>query len=232
MTLAAIDRRLHPYSADSDLGRINATASGTAVAVHPSTCFLLEFAHRLHRLTGGVFDPCVPTREGKLQDVEVSSASAQVICHAPVALDFGGFAKGYAVDCATEVLLARGCSSGLVNAGGDLRVFGSHAEPILLRGPTGDFNQVALSNTSLAVSNALADHRPTEHQGYYVRSRSSQTCADGSALGSNAFVQHYAAVAAGQAMVADALAKCVLLCTEETAARVLLAFDATQLITQ
>ena len=46
----------------------------------------------------------------------------------------------------------------------------------------------------------------------------------------NLFVQHYAAVTAKQAVVADALAKCVLLCTEETATRVLLAFDAAQLI--
>ena len=229
-TLAEIDRRLHPYSSDSDLARINAAAPGTPVTVHPSTCHLLEFAHRLNGLTDGVFDPCVPTREGKLQDVEISSC--EVVCRAPVVLDFGGFAKGYAVDCATEVLLTHGCSSGLVNAGGDLRVFGPHSEPILVRAPTGDLSQIALSDSALAVSDALSDHRPTEHQGYYVRSGAAQACALGSAATSDLFIQRYAAVVAKRAVVADALAKCVLLCTEETATRVLLAFDAKQLMAQ
>jgi thiamine biosynthesis lipoprotein len=40
-------------------------------------------------------------------------------------VDLGGIAKGYAIDAAAEALQAAGASSGLVDIGGDLRLFGS-----------------------------------------------------------------------------------------------------------
>ena len=213
-----IDRRLHPQSADSDLARINNSPLHTAVTVHPGTRELLELARRLNELTEGVFDPCLPVRAGRLQDVEL--AGEQIVCRAPVALDFGGFAKGYAVDRAIDVLMGHGCTAGLVNAGGDLRVFGSLADPILLRGQAGDLTEVALSDAALAVSDVKSEHRPAEHQGYYVRGSDRPPVTD------------YAAVVAKQAVVADALAKCVLFCPHETAEKVLRVFDATRLATQ
>jgi thiamine biosynthesis lipoprotein len=45
-----------------------------------------------------------------------------------VQLDFGGIAKGYAVDLAVAALRKRGIDSGIVNAGGDLRAFGRHGD--------------------------------------------------------------------------------------------------------
>src|SRR5262249_19028662 len=133
--VAEIDRRLRPQSADSDLARISNSPLHTAVTIHPDTRDLLSLAQRLNALTAGAFDPCLPSRAGRLQDIELHGE--YVVCHAPVALDFGGFAKGYAVDRAIDVLISYGCTSGLVNAGGDLRVFGSIAEPIFVRGQEG-----------------------------------------------------------------------------------------------
>lgn len=43
-------------------------------------------------------------------------------------VDFGGISKGYAVDRVVEVLKGKGIRSGLVDAGGDLRVFGEKPE--------------------------------------------------------------------------------------------------------
>lgn len=54
--------------------------------------------------------------------------------HAPLHLDLGGIAKGYAVDRACDVLRQCGVEAGCVNAGGDLRVFG-RTELIHLRHP-------------------------------------------------------------------------------------------------
>lgn len=210
--LTAVEHRLHPHTSDSDLARINRTPLGTPVLVHDSTCELLDLARQLNELTNGIFDPCLPARPGKLTDIEVSKQ--HVICHAPVALDFGGFAKGYAVDCAIGALLAHGCSSGLVNAGGDLRVFGSGTEPMLLRGPGGELREIVLSDAALAVSDVDSPHRPAEHQGYYGR------------RGQPSTVRRYAAVTAKQAVVADALTKCALLCADDIARRVLQTFDA------
>lgn len=43
----------------------------------------------------------------------------------PVWLDLGGVAKGFAVDEAVKVLKGQGVSAGIVNAGGDLKAFGT-----------------------------------------------------------------------------------------------------------
>ena len=221
--ITGVHRRMHPQSPDSDLARINNSGLDTPVTVHSSICDLLNLARRLHTLTDGVFDPCLPTRSGRLQDIEVSDD--QVRCHAPVALDFGGFAKGYAVDRAIEVLRTHGCIDGLVNAGGDLRVFGPRADPTFLRGPAGELANVVLSDAALAVSDAQSQSRPAEHQGYYVRE---PALADGDHANANLTGIDFAAVIAREAVIADALAKCVLLCRKATAERALREFGATQ----
>src|SRR2546421_10195384 len=99
----------------------------TPIEIQASTWDLLHLAKRLSALTAGVFDPCLPCRPGRLSDLEIGP-EPWVMCRSPVALDFGGIAKGYAIDRATDALLARGCAAGLVNAGGDLRVFGDRTE--------------------------------------------------------------------------------------------------------
>jgi thiamine biosynthesis lipoprotein len=236
--LTQIGQRLHPHSADSDLARINNAPLQTCIEVHSSTCELLNLARQLNTLTAGVFDPCLPSRAGRLQDIDVSTG--QLFCHAPVALDFGGFAKGYAVDCAIEALSSHGCTAGLVNAGGDLRVFGARTEPIFLRGPAGELTRIELSDAALAVSDADSQRYPAEHQGYYIRSRAlGDNRHDANSLdaahSNNADSRRggppplrYAAVVAKQAVIADALTKCVLLCPQAIAGAVLKAFGATQ----
>lgn len=45
-----------------------------------------------------------------------------------VKIEFGGFAKGYAVDAAITILQNLGITNAIVNIGGDLRAIGSHGE--------------------------------------------------------------------------------------------------------
>lgn len=57
-----------------------------------------------------------------------------------VQLDFGGIAKGYAIDIACAMLRERGIDNAIVNAGGDLRAMGNHGErpwKIAVRSPSG-----------------------------------------------------------------------------------------------
>ena len=61
------------------------------------------------------------------------SAGSRVCLAAPLTLDLGGIAKGYAVDRAVAVLRRAGVRRGVVNAGGDLRVFGDVAVPVQVR---------------------------------------------------------------------------------------------------
>lgn len=57
-----------------------------------------------------------------------------------VQLDFGGIAKGYAIDVACDTLRSLGIENAIVNAGGDLRAFGTHGHRpwrIAVRNPKG-----------------------------------------------------------------------------------------------
>ena len=160
--VSQVNDRMHPHSAGSDLARINESPLHLPVKVHQSVGQLLNFARGLNELTEGVFDPCLPTQPGRLSDVHVSDDESEVVCHAPLVLDFGGFAKGYAVDCALEALMAAGYTAGLVNAGGDLRVFGPRAEPVFVRGHAGQLTNIELADAALAVSDAGSQQRPPE----------------------------------------------------------------------
>ena len=64
-------------------------------------------------------------------------------------------------------LRAAGCRGGLVNAGGDLAVFGSRSHAIVIRGHGAGDSVVELKNGALATSDACGAARPTEHRGYY-----------------------------------------------------------------
>lgn len=197
--LAEVERCLHPSAEGSELARLNAARPGTAVSVGRATLEVLRFAQRLHALSAGVFDPCLPTRAGRLTDLELlEGARPRAIAHAPLEIDCGGIAKGYAVDAAVTALRHGGCSAGLVNAGGDLRVFGALTQRLWLRGTGGTLRPLELREAAVAVSDRDAPHPPAGHRGYYVRTGS-------------AGAQRYAAVRARDAMSADALTKCVLL---------------------
>jgi len=229
--IGVVEQTMHPTRPGSELSRINTMPLNTPMQVQPDIWRLLQLAQRLHSLTDGVFDPCLPEQPGRLSDVELGSDST-LVCHAHVTIDLGGMAKGHAIDRAIETLSEHGCTSGLVNAGGDLRVFGDHAETILLRQSQSSIDAMAaaapvasgpqefiyhpiqLQDAALAVSDLDATDRPIEHQGYYNHTGREP-------------VRRFAAVIAKQAAVADALTKCVLLCNPELATRVLREFDAT-----
>ena len=204
-----VERSMRPRGEGSDLARINSAAPGTRVPIADSTWHVLRLGWSVHALSEGAFDPCLPSQPGRLPDLTLSAPDAGsrwALCRVPLALDLGGIAKGYAIDRAIAALLAAGCSGGLVNAGGDLRVYG-RAEDVLLRRADGTYTPLGLENAALAVSDLELDarQRPVEHQGYYCRS------------GPLSPRQRYAAVVAPRAAIADALTKCVLLCEPETA---------------
>src|ERR1700719_4393585 len=161
--VSEVERRMHPAREGSDIARINSAPLRVQTPIHASTWEVLRLAQRLNTLTGGVFDPCLPLRPGCLTDLELSGPSPGsepwVVRRAPLALDLGGIAKGYAIDCAIAALRGSGCTAGAVNAGGDLRLFGARRETILLRYRDHGYRPLALQNTALAVSE-LDEPRP------------------------------------------------------------------------
>jgi FAD:protein FMN transferase len=216
--IAAVARHLHPQDADGDLMRIGRAPPGEPVPVWPGTFAVLRFAQRLNRASAGIFDPCLPGQPGRMTDVTLlGGAGPRVLARAPVQLDCGGIAKGFAVDRAIAALRRAGCPAGLVNAGGDVRAFGPAPATLLLRHAAGGFRPTALENAALAVSDRTARHPPQGHRGYYRRD------------GGRTDGERYAAVRAPACMHADALTKCVLLCPPALAATLLSAHHADRL---
>ena len=183
--------------------------------MHPWTWEVLDLCKRVNHVSGGRFDPCLPVESGRLADIGLPEASV-VTRRAPLLLDLGGIAKGYAIDQAIEAMRDAGCVAGLVNAGGDLRVFGRHAHEIVCHDGPRHTRVVHLEDAALAASCAHQTPRTPEHRGYYCGVDRSPIAAGS------------AAVIAPSAAIADALTKCLLAAPDGADAELLLAFDAQQ----
>jgi len=146
-TVAHIGRVMSAHHADSDLGRLSRTRKGDVLTLDAHTVRVIRAAHDWWQRSRGAFNPCRAAltlshkgvrpglsskAAGTLHDICVLT-DTEVELNAPVALDFGGIAKGYAVDSAIDVLAAHGIRHALVNAGGDLRTIGHRRWPIDVR---------------------------------------------------------------------------------------------------
>lgn len=215
--IVTVERVMHPERAGSSLALLNDAAPGTRVELHPWTYEVLQFSRELHAASGGVFDPCLPGSPGRFDALELLAPHAARPL-ARLRIDLGGIAKGYAVDRALAALRAAGCAGGLVNAGGDLGVFGERSHTIHCGG-TPEELVFELANAALATSDAAGPGRPPEHRGLYhgIDGRS---------------ITGRATVTAPRAVWADALAKCALACAPRQCAPLLARYDARLLRTQ
>lgn len=166
-----VHRLMSFHSETSDITRLNRRAHCVPVEVDPETWKVLELAGRVSQATDGVFDVTIGgsmmernalprMTTGSLdpaacfRDIELLPRN-RVFFRRALAIDLGGIAKGFAIDCAVDVLRAYEEMSGSVNAGGDLRVFGDKAVTVQIRDPDHP-SQVgaiaSLHNAALATS--------------------------------------------------------------------------------
>ena len=139
------------------LTRINeAFASGQQSVADESIVEMIRNSQTIEERTDGRFNPAIGglirlwgfhTSEYPIIGPPPGQAEIdEILTHAPsslhiridglqlssvnpyVQLDFGGIAKGYAVDLAIERIRELGITSAIVNAGGDLRAMGSHGD--------------------------------------------------------------------------------------------------------
>jgi len=117
---------------------------------------MVRQSQQLEKLTGGRFNPAIgqlielwgfhtsdypiegppPTQTaiaellgGSPSTADITIVDESLSTHNPsVQLDFGGLAKGFAVDLAVARLKSIGITDAIVNAGGDLRAFGQHGD--------------------------------------------------------------------------------------------------------
>ena len=173
--IAHVHRTMSAHDATSDLARIARDAHRKTVIVDANTYAVLELAKELFRQTGGAFDVTIApllarhgllpasaagrgARCGRMEALRLE-AGLGVRATAPVAFDLGGIAKGYAVDRAVDALRAAGARAGLVNAGGDLRVFGADAwMPVRVRNPAAPEQTLQLIDVRDAAVATSADY--------------------------------------------------------------------------
>jgi len=224
------------HDADSDVSRLNRAPIGKRVAVAPETLEVLQLASVLSSATAGIFDITVapalvasgalPSPKSDDADPlarwrDVIVASDGVHLQRSLWLDLGGIAKGYAVDLAAAALALPAYASWHINAGGDLRVGGTEAHPVVLdvpgheHGRHGDKQpRVELANASLASSAtaALLARHPVVHYAGRDRTPVSKS--------------RFVTVIAERCAIADALTKVVMVLGCD-AASALAAFSAT-----
>ena len=147
--IARVDRLMSFHQWASDVSRMNREAFQRKVTVDPWTWRVLRAAQKLAHESDGIFDITVarklvqwdylPRRYGKVSEGNwrdiVLEKNCTVRFRQRVIVDLGGIAKGFAVDRAVKALKRAGVPYGVVNAGGDLRVFGLKSELVHLRHP-------------------------------------------------------------------------------------------------
>lgn len=215
--IARVHRLMSSHEETSDVARINRAAPGVRIAVDPWTWAVLRRALEVSVATNGMFDCCVapqlkdrgllprfaadstPHPAARYHDLELLSGD-EIRLRRPLHVTLDGIAKGFAVDRAIAALRDSGATAGVVNAGGDLRLFGSRAEPVHLRDPRnpsrllplGELREVAVATSAPHVVAGAESH---------IDPRSRRSCVARSS----------ATVIARDCVTADALTKPLLI---------------------
>jgi thiamine biosynthesis lipoprotein len=144
-----VEEKTSAYMDSSDLFKIEKMAGRHWVSVSPGTFGILQQSLEISKKTHGSFDVTIGTIK-KIWgfDSENPSIPDSALIHACLSrmgnehirlgdnsvflkrtgihLDLGGAAKGYIIDRGVDILRKAGIRSGIVDAGGDMRIFGRH----------------------------------------------------------------------------------------------------------
>ena len=141
-----IGRVVNPFDPASEVARLNSALKYGPVEVSSDVWALFLASRRAWEETGGAFDPTVwplkvlwreaahagrmPAKEAEararvgLGRVKADKEGRLVFEVPDAGLDFGGIAKGYAVDRVASLLRGLGAASGMVQCGGEVQVWG------------------------------------------------------------------------------------------------------------
>ena len=186
--VAEVHRLMSYQDPDSDLSRLN-RGNGRPVPLRKLTVNLLRLARALMQASGGRFNCTVggalerlgmlpapdvdaPLEHGDADDIVITDGHSARL-RRPVHVTLDGIAKGFAVDRAIAALRARGMASGWVNAGGDLRVFGSIPLPLTLR-ETDGFRVIGEIANGAAATSITRDRPDTSFPGRIVSTSDAQ----------------------------------------------------------
>lgn len=155
--LERLETMLNRFSTASEIGQLNQSASEHPVAVSNELWDIISECKEYHRLTLGLFD--ITLRD--FDKVELNQAEKTVFFkNSEIKFDFGGFAKGYAVEQLKKILLKAKISKAFINFGNSsIGCIGSHPYgenwSVSIENPFQPgqvLGEVQLTDTSLSVS--------------------------------------------------------------------------------
>jgi thiamine biosynthesis lipoprotein len=149
-----IEEKLSTYKEHSETNLINKNAGIAPVEVSEETITLIERSIKISALTQGAFDITYGGLDKKfwnfdkemkeLPNIEDAKKAVSLINYRKIEINksdatvflkekgmrigFGGIGKGYAADMAKKVMISMGIDSGVVNASGDMTVWGLKPE--------------------------------------------------------------------------------------------------------
>ena len=147
-----IGRIFNPFDPESETSRLNRLKPTEWTSVSDELYQVLQTAKKLWNLSNGRFDPTflpvkrlwqeaekaqeIPSRRCIKKRLYATGLDQVALRSEPekqlrlkvrgVEFDFGGIAKGYAVDCVRRLLIRRGAADGLVQLGGEVSAFGEN----------------------------------------------------------------------------------------------------------
>lgn len=152
--LEKVYQTMNDRDPESELSRLNNSASGQEVVVSSDLFAVLCASQQYSRLTDGAFDITVGPEAALWRRMEKigKAPAAEEIAEARkkvgyekmvlnpsrqsvrfevegMRLDLGGIAKGYAVDLAIAAMQEQGAKGGMVDVGGNIRCFGTPPPP-------------------------------------------------------------------------------------------------------
>ncbi len=154
LEIKRIEEKLSTYKEHSETNLINDNAGITTVEVSEETIALIERSIKISVLTQGAFDITygglakkfwnfdkemkeLPNIEDakkavsliNYRNIEINKSESTVFLKEKgMRIGFGGIGKGYAADMAKKVMISMGIDSGVVNASGDMTVWGLKPE--------------------------------------------------------------------------------------------------------
>lgn len=181
--IETLERLLSFHDPASELSRLNA-APGVEVALSSASLRVLALAMRMMRASAGLFDCTVggalvhqgvlpdhggpaPLPHGEVDDV--AFAPGRALLRRPLRITLDGIAKGYAVDRAIQAMRRYGASAGWVNAGGDLRAFGSASVPVERRELDGRTTALGYLQQGAMASSMVTMDQDARYPGYIVK---------------------------------------------------------------
>jgi thiamine biosynthesis lipoprotein len=165
--------KLSFHDVNSEISRLNRSFLDLKfVKLSSETMLALRLARKMTKASNKLFDMTCGGRMiqlgilpnhikvpfysfGELSDVEIIGTRARLIN--PIQITLDGISKGLGVDLIVKKLKELGVNNGWVNAGGDLKVFGSVAIPIQRREICRNFTILGmLKNEAIATSTVFS----------------------------------------------------------------------------